>query len=230
MTAQIGDKFYYKGNRYTYVSIENELDFHPRDLGLTPFGGCTCCWRGHWCEYQILPEGLYLENLFICTKGDVYPDACGVKVFEEKAQMGCSIYPDLHRKIPYSGKIRVGTDFLPKYYIHGGYQRAWAYETLLEFEFRDGKLVRVTDHSHMGKVIREQIEKTGCWKIPYWDTGVMLESFADNEKKIEISDYSQLLENLHRKDAKVSVSSLRDALDKLLDASANDLKNSEEEE
>ena len=229
MTAQIGDKFYYKGNRYEYVAIDNKIDFHPSDVGLTPLGGCTCCWRGHWCEYEILPEGLYLENLFICTKDDVYPEVGGVKILDEKARMGCSIYKNLHRKMPFSGKIAVGCNFLWEYYIHGGYQRAWAYETLLEFEFSQGRLICVKDHSEMGKQIREQKKETNYFHVPNWDNGVVLESFEVEKKKIEISDYTQFLEKLHDKDRSIGVIELRDALDELLDASIKDLKSEKEE-
>lgn len=156
MTAQIGDKFYYKGNRYEFVSLENEIKFHPRDLGLTPMGCCTCCWRGHWCEYEISPEGLFLQNLFICTMGDNYPDVDGVKVLGEKSVMGCSVYPNLNKKVSYNGKLIVGTDFLREYYIHAGYQRPWAYKTVLEFSFEDGKMVAIKDISSKMQEIREK--------------------------------------------------------------------------
>ena len=52
-------------------------------------------------------------------------------------------------RMKYTGKILVGKDFLREYYIHMGYQRAWAYQTLVEFIFEDGSLLDTVDHSQM---------------------------------------------------------------------------------
>ena len=58
----------------------------------------------------------------------------------------------------YTGRIVAGRDFLKKYYIHMGYQRAWSYGTLLEFIFDEGRLIERVDHSEMAELIRMEIE------------------------------------------------------------------------
>ena len=52
----------------------------------------------------------------------------------------------------------MGVDVIRTYYMHMGYQRAWAYEVLKELVFENGKLVQTVDHSHMAKQLREEIE------------------------------------------------------------------------
>lgn len=52
----------------------------------------------------------------------------------------------------------VGKGFLREYYIHMGYQRAWAYENLRELIFENGKLMETFDHSEMAKKLRKEID------------------------------------------------------------------------
>lgn len=68
----------------------------------------------------------------------------------------------------YTGKILIGKGFINKYYIHMGYQRAWAYKVLNELIFDKGELIKTVDHSEMAKKLRlelenkaEEISKTG---------------------------------------------------------------------
>lgn len=59
----------------------------------------------------------------------------------------------------YTGRILVGKGFIHDYYIHMGFQRAWAYETLKEFVFENGKLINVVDHSKIAAELRELIDR-----------------------------------------------------------------------
>lgn len=47
-------------------------------------------------------------------------------------------YKDLGMPIDFTGKIVLGDGFLQKYYIHMGFQRAWAYERLIELDIEEG--------------------------------------------------------------------------------------------
>lgn len=58
----------------------------------------------------------------------------------------------------YTGKILIGKGFINKYYIHMGYQRAWAYEVLEKLIFYKGKLIETVDHSEMAKKLRLELE------------------------------------------------------------------------
>lgn len=174
MTAQISDKFTYQGNSYTIVAIsENRKLFDPEEYGLHPDSIETCCWDGYWCEFEI-SDALYLQRLSVhCDDGN-YPDICGRSIGEptrsrhEQAvaasfrfgDTGYQFYENMNLKIPYTGKILVGSGFIRRYYIHMGYQRAYAYEKLLEFEFEDGNLKNTSDLSDKAEEYRKKIENT----------------------------------------------------------------------
>ena len=72
--------------------------------------------------------------------------------------MGHRMYKNVNLQIKYSGKILVGDDFIRDYYIHIGYQRAWAYKTLIEFVFEDGNLIETIDHSDIAERLRKEID------------------------------------------------------------------------
>ena len=165
MTAQVGDKFRYKKKEYGIVAISNPIRFKPQDYGITPQACCTACWNGYWCEYEISDEGIMLDNLYVNSKDDYYPEINGILPLSEDDSkqkfryMSHHLYKGVNIKIPYTGKIVVGKDFLREYYIHMGYQRAWAYKQLKEFIFEEGKLIEVVDHSKVAKELRKQISE-----------------------------------------------------------------------
>ena len=156
MTAQIGDLYQYGGAVYTIVARRGDMPFHPSEYGITPKPVCTACWRGYWCVYNITEEGVFLEELYIHSGDDTYPPIAGV-LPEEETYMGHHRYGGLHLRLPFTGRVLIGKDFLRQYYIHMGYQRPWAYETLIELVFKDGKLVETKDESLTAAVLRETI-------------------------------------------------------------------------
>jgi len=180
MTAQIEDFVRYRENKYSLVSFSRPLGFNPKMFDLVPMGISTGCWKGYWCGYEVTSKGLVLQNLFIHTKDDVYPPVNGVNVSEIEYQecmriseedgkyvqipdmipkhMGHREYKNLNIFTKYSGKIILGKGFIGRYYIHMGYQRAYAYEELIELGFRNGKLVSEKDISDEAARIREDIE------------------------------------------------------------------------
>ena len=166
MTAQIGDSFHYKKREYCIVAISEPLKFSPQDYGITPESYCTACWAGYWCEYEISDKGIILTNFYVNSKDDYYPEVNGVlPLFADKNSkerfkyMGHHLYKGVNILMPYTGKIVVGKDFMQEYYIHMGYQRAWAYKDLKEFIFEQGELVDVIDHSNVAKELRKKIDE-----------------------------------------------------------------------
>lgn len=177
MTAQIGDIYKYEGKQYSIVAMSAPIGFKPQDYGLNPQSCCTACWDGYWCEYQIENRSLLLKNFYMFNSEGNYPPFNGVNVSEQtyhegrcvgsgkkKAEkimlednMGHRVYKNVNLPIPYTGHVLVGDGFIPGYYIHMGYQNAWAYETLLEFIFENGKLVKTEQHSEMAKKLRAEI-------------------------------------------------------------------------
>ena len=169
MTAQISDEFTYQGKSYKIVAIsENRKLFDPEEYGLHPDAIATNCWDGYWCEFEIT-DALYLQKLFIHCDDEKYPDICGRNIEIPYSIMqipssslvfdntGYMVYDNMNLKIPYTGKILVGSGFIHKYYIHMGYQRAYAYEKLLEFEFEGGNLINTSDLSAKAEEFRKMM-------------------------------------------------------------------------
>ena len=51
------------------------------------------------------------------------------------------------------------TGFIDKYYIHMGYQQAYAYEKVVELIFEKGQLMEAIDHSGKVDQIRQTIDE-----------------------------------------------------------------------
>lgn len=166
MTAQVGDKFRYKEEAYSVVALSSPVKFTPIEYGIIPHGICSACWRGYWCEYEISDEGIILKDLYIHSKEDLYPAINGVLPQEAQRRskkwfqyMGHHLYKDVNLKIPYTGRILAGKDFIREYGLNMGFQRAWAYGHLTEFVFADGCLLETKDHSEMAATVRRQIKE-----------------------------------------------------------------------
>lgn len=164
MTAQMGDRFKFDGKDYTIVALSERIRFNPKDYGIMPEAVCTACWNGFWCVFNIKDEGIFLEGLYINSKDGNYPPINGVKPMSgdengiEFSYLGHHLYKGINLKIPYTGKLLVGGDFIPEYYIHMGYQRACGYRELVELVFKDGMLVETNDQSKIAAQIREGIK------------------------------------------------------------------------
>ena len=155
MTAQIGDIYKYGKKEYRIVAMSAGMPFNPKYYGLEPHPSSTACYRGYWCEYSVDDEKLVLKNMYMFNMDDNYPPLNGIEVapqeYEEcwgskpgmkgiqkitvPAYMGHRAYKELNMLIPYTGKILLGDGFMHEYYIHMGFQRAWAYKKLIEFVF-----------------------------------------------------------------------------------------------
>lgn len=166
MTAQVGDSYSYQGENYSIIAMSVPMTFLPQKYGMVPSPRCTACWNGYWCEYEISEEGMILKNLFIHTENDYYPEVNGVSVCKKKNQekkdfsyMGHHKYENINLPMEYTGKIVVGSGFLREYYIHMGYQRAWAYEKVFELCFENGKLISKEDHSKIVAKVREEAKQ-----------------------------------------------------------------------
>lgn len=159
MTGQIGDSYCFAGHDYTIIAMSKEINFAPTVYGLIPQAICTACWKGYWCDYSIENDKIFLKNLHISCKDNYYPDFNGIKVISNKENfMEHHLYKNINLPILYTGQIVVGSGFLNQYYIHMGYQRAWAYKTVLEFVFEEGILLDTINHSEKAEKMREQIQ------------------------------------------------------------------------
>ena len=179
MTAQIGDIYKYRDKKYHLVAMSAGMPFDPRQHGLEAHASSTACYRGYWSEYAIDEDILVLKDLFLFNIDGNYPPLNGVEVspqeFEDltvykggfhkpqtlsrPAHLGHRVYRDVDMLIPYTGRILLGDGFLKEYYIHMGFQRAWAYKKLLEFVFEEGILVGCNDLSHYAESARRAMNE-----------------------------------------------------------------------
>lgn len=156
MTGQIPDTYRYKGRNYSIIALTNPIDFRPEEYGFTPVAPHTACWRGYFCLYDITDEQLFLNKLWICNGDNPYPELDGVfPVLDKRESM--MVYKDLQHKIDYTGRIVVGSGFLREYYVHMGYQWAWAYRNVYELVFEHGKVIQKINHSKIVEGIRKKI-------------------------------------------------------------------------
>jgi hypothetical protein len=159
MTAQISDIYKYDKEEYDIVAMTDPIGFDPHDYGIRTDAPHTACWRGYVCEYDIREDGLVLDNLDVFNFDDEYPSLNGIEVEPAKHMGGFRTYKNLNMYIPYTGRLLLGRDFLRNYYIHMGFQRPYAYKTLIEFVFENGKVCEINDQSKAAESIREKIEK-----------------------------------------------------------------------
>ena len=159
MTAQVPDGYMYEGKEYSIIAMSKNINFNIEDFGIQPEYTCTACWRGFAIDYSIEYAKLLLKTIWVSQSGSGYPDVNGVKVKKlEKRGIFSYVYENVNMPIKYTGKIVIGCGFIDKYYIHMGFQEAWAYETVLELIFKKGVLLDVIDHSDRVRKIREDIE------------------------------------------------------------------------
>lgn len=194
MTAQIGDSFKFKGVEYQIIALNRPIKFSPSTYGITPESICTACWAGYWCDYTISEETILLTNLYINSKDDYYPNINGIQVTQNKDNtrkanfkyMGHHLYKDLNIPMNYSGKIVVGDKFIQDYYIHMGYQRAWAYEVVLEFVFENGKLIATYNHSDLVAKVRQEIVRDPDMFYKKLQTNI--ESFVEDSFSLKFKE------------------------------------------
>lgn len=179
MTAQLSDIYYYRGEEYNIVAMENQWPFDISSLGVSPVPPHSACWNGYFCEYSIGNDELLLMNLQVCLK-DEYPEINGVKAVENPKQnvilWGMKKYEEINIPVKYSGGLVVAKGFMDKYYVHMGYQQPYAYREVYELILEDGKMVKQINRSDDMARIREELEKDAGKHKPY-----------DLEKSIEIA-------------------------------------------
>lgn len=204
MTAQIGDIYKYGKKKYQIVAMSAGMPFNPKHYGLEPHPSSTACYRGYWCEFSVDDEKLVLKNLYLFNMDGNYPPLNGVEVapqefieFERRtgknktekyvypAHHGHRAYENLDMLIPYTGKILLGDGFMDEYYIHMGFQRAWAYKKLLEFVFDEGIAVECNDLSHMAKAQRQAMKAQN--ENPRYPDG-NIPKFVEDSFSLDYSD------------------------------------------
>lgn len=159
MTAQISNIFEIGEGLYELIGQTNEIDFNPRDYGLVPIMPHTACIRGYFYEAKLYDNKLLITNLFINNKDNNYPKINNVKALDEKKERGFFSYYGINIELNYTGKLLLGSEFIPRYYINMGYKRPYAFKNLIIATFKNGSLLHTEDLSEKALEIRKEIDK-----------------------------------------------------------------------
>ncbi len=168
MTGQIPDTLIYNDIEYDIIGVKGEGFFVPEDHGFNLEGMMSCCWRGHVCKYVVEDRKLYLDTLLILfAKYDSLPE---IKGFSSRGEEETFPPPfsNMMLSIPFSGILRLGKDFIHEHYIHMGFQKPSAFETVLDLTFDEGLLIeeinRSEEYSRKRGAFKEQYEKDDLMK------------------------------------------------------------------
>jgi len=178
VTAQIDDRFSYKGNEYCLAGISEGELFDPESLGVKPVGACTACWRGYLAVFGILDGRLIVRDLHVSLFPDsvdllldteepedpgeaLGPEINGVKPArhdpeEEDCDWFDNHYFNIAHRLDYTGGLLLADGFIEELYVHMGFHPAWKYRTVLELVFENGRLVREHDRSERLAKFREE--------------------------------------------------------------------------
>lgn len=147
MTAQIGDIFKYRKDKYCLANMSEGFEWHPSDFGLNPESCTTACHRGFFCEYTIKDNQLFLTELCIHCKNEKYPLLFGKSCDRDKFMrpkenlLGHCTYSNINIPIEYTGTMLLGNDFIEKYYIGWSVELPHGFKKLFAVEFEKGKVI-----------------------------------------------------------------------------------------
>ena len=146
VTGQIPDEFILNGEKFSLVGIKGQKLFTPEDFGIIPLSASTACWRGYIMGYTTTHNCLILDNMRVNTKKSK-------KINGIKPQTGNGNrffkyhYKDLKLKSNFTGSILLAKDFINSMYVHMGFQRPTAFETVVELYLENGEIILMKDIS-----------------------------------------------------------------------------------
>lgn len=174
MTSQIPDRFLYIGEQYTLVALDGEGLIKPQDYGMKPKMLHTGCYRGFYSTYEVTNDGLFLTEMVIGKVEEGYQPIQAIMPKQPDSNSHSYFtYKGLKLFAPFTGTLKIAKDFIKELYIHMGYQKASAYETVLEFKFEKGKFVMMKDISS------ENATKRGNFKERF-ETGDIMQSIEES--------------------------------------------------
>jgi hypothetical protein len=156
MTAQIHDHIYYRGDEYAIVGIKGSGLPSPLDFGIIPVMMSTACYRGYFAGYTCTGDMLFLTSLTVRARTNTYPPVDDVHPVIGGA-FNAGQYQGLYLPVRFTGGLLIARDFIQSMYIHMGFQKAPAYQTVIELWFENGNLRSAMDYSEKMALIRETL-------------------------------------------------------------------------
>jgi len=170
-TSQIPDLLIYNGDTLSIFANPLEQLYNNDSIRPNFFGeneGCesTACWRGYAAEWIIIDDYLYLTGIYSCCYYEDSIKADLKELFGSKFING-KVKADWFTADIISPQGRL------LYYIHMGYESL--YETELEFQFINGKLIgtktydnsmsRQSEYSQNSEKLKEFIYSNINWSV-----------------------------------------------------------------
>ncbi len=168
MTAQIHDEFMLNGQDYSIVGVNGRALFEPQKYELEPESRCSACWRGFYCKYALVNNGLVLDTLHISFSSRVplkltitAPELFGIKPkkTEDNFSWFDYYYSDLKLPVSFTGGLLIADGFIEELYVHMGFHPAWKYKKVYELLFQDGVNIELRDISQKIEVIRAKMRE-----------------------------------------------------------------------
>ena len=158
MTAQILNTFIFKDDEYGLIGLNGDKLIHPSQFGMDPVMLHTACYDGFYATYELTDSSLILRKMTLREQQNNYLAIEGNKpIIKDEI----ATYHDMSIVVPFTGKIRIAKDFIEALYVHMGYQKATAFETILDISLTKGKVLTINDRSE------EVAEKRGQFKNYY---------------------------------------------------------------
>ncbi|MFW9939493.1 MAG: hypothetical protein ACFFFT_00535 [Candidatus Thorarchaeota archaeon] len=159
MTAQIPDEFVLNNEEFSLIGIKGHGLFKPEDFGIVPYFTCTACWRGYVMRYVFTDEQLILDRMRVNV--DDPPKINGIKP-EKESDLFKYYYKNLNLKTNFTGKVLLAKDFIQSMYVHMGFQRPMAFETVVEIDISNGEIVLLKDLSRQMEERRKRDPSKGA--------------------------------------------------------------------
>lgn len=156
MTAQISDKFLFKGDQYSLIGMRGTILAHLLEFGMEPTMLSTACYRGFYATYEITEENLYLRELTLRERNKNYLDIGGIEPTMEEYQ---ATYHDLHEVVSFTGKIRLAKELIRGLHINMGYQKTSSFKTILDITVMSGRVAMIKNRSQEMEQIRGAFKK-----------------------------------------------------------------------
>lgn len=146
MTAQISDTVFFEGERYDLAGIHGTGLFEPAGHGLEPQPMHTACWRGFHCDYAFEGDVLVLRTLHIALGVGPRPTLWGHPPTRNDGA-AVLVYDRLNAPMPFTGKLRIGREFIASTYVHMGFSQAYQYRHVYELALHEGRVFAREDRS-----------------------------------------------------------------------------------
>ena len=174
LTGQIPEEFILNGESFSLVGLKGKGLYEPSDFGLAPHSTSTACWRGYVMKYTFTKENLILDEIRINVNDP--PKINGIEPQPGESSFKY-YYKNLNLKTKFTGIILLAKDFINSMYVHMGFQRPMAYETVVEIHIKNGNIVLLKDLSKEMEKKRKKDAQKGA--RPQSDSKEDIEQWID---------------------------------------------------